>query len=77
MALGPGKVQRSDIEILKMWLGLGNGNAVTVRHVPSGISVSSPPIALDDTDGLSRETARLMEELKRKLADIGYDVEAI
>lgn len=77
MALGRDKVKSSAIEILKMWLGLGRGNALAVTHVPSGISVSGPPIGVDNTDGLSRETARLMEELKRKLADGGYDVEAI
>lgn len=70
-------MKSSDIEILQMWLGLGRGNGLAVTHVPSGTSVSSPPIGVDDTDGLSRETARLMEELKQKLADIGYDVEAI
>lgn len=77
MALGRDKVKSSDFEILKMWLGPGRGNALAVTHVPSGISVAGPPIGVNDTNGLSRESARLMEELKRKLADNGYDVEAI
>jgi hypothetical protein len=60
-----------------MWLGRGRGNVLKLTHVPSGISVVGEPIGVYDTNGFSRETARLMEELKQKLADNDYDVEAI
>jgi hypothetical protein len=70
-------VARSDVCIEKWWLGFGRGNLLRLIHVPTGITIVGEPIGVHDSDGFSRETARLMEELKRKLADSGNDVEAI
>jgi hypothetical protein len=70
-------VASSDIYIEKLWLGYGRGNQLVLTHVPSGITIRSTPIRGDDPDWYSREEAKLLDELKRRLKDDGHGDEAI